>query len=205
MSDKYEPKHRMDENLFKVRHSMAHILAQAVLQVRPKAQLGFGPPIRTGFYYDFLLEEPLTEADLPDIEKRMRKIIQEKETFEREDLPKEQALEKLAKMGQSLKVEYAQELLGAGENLSFYTSGPFVDMCEGPHVENTSQIPVMSFKLDSIAGSYWRGDSAKPMLTRIYGLCYSLRVRTKGVREKQRIGTEKGPSETGSGTGTFHD
>jgi len=172
MSDKYEPKHRMDENLFKMRHSMAHILAQAVLQVRPKAQMGFGPPIRTGFYYDFLLEEPLADGDLPDLEKRMRKIIQEKETFQREDLPKEQAIEKLAKMGQALKVEYAQELIQAGENLSFYTSGSFVDMCEGPHVENTSQIPVMSFKLDSIAGSYWRGDSSKPMLTRIYGLCF---------------------------------
>jgi threonyl-tRNA synthetase len=191
MSDKYEPKHRMDENLFKVRHSMAHILAQAVLQVRPKAQLGFGPPIRTGFYYDFLLEEPLTEADLPDIEKRMRKIIQEKETFEREDLPKEQALEKLAKMGQSLKVEYAQELLGAGENLSFYTSGPFVDMCEGPHVENTSQIPVMSFKLDSIAGSYWRGDSAKPMLTRIYGLCYSSESELKEFVKNRELALKR--------------
>jgi threonyl-tRNA synthetase len=191
MSDKYEPKHRMDENLFKVRHSMAHILAQAVLQVRPKAQLGFGPPIRTGFYYDFLLEEPLTEADLPDIEKRMRKIIQEKETFKRENLPKEQALEKLSRMGQALKVEYAQELLGAGENLSFYTSGPFVDMCEGPHVENTSQIPVMSFKLDSIAGSYWRGDSAKPMLTRIYGLCYSSESELKEFVKSRELALKR--------------
>ena len=88
MSEKYEPKFKMDEELYKIRHSMAHIMAQAVLQVRPDAQLGFGPPIRTGFYYDFLLKEPLTEADLPDIEKRMRKIIQEKETFQQEELPK---------------------------------------------------------------------------------------------------------------------
>src|SRR5258708_33067290 len=95
MSEKYEPKHKMDESLYKIRHSMAHILAEAVLQIRPKAQLGFGPPIRTGFYYDFLLEEPLTETDLPDLEKRMRKIIQEKQEFKREDLPKEQAIQKL--------------------------------------------------------------------------------------------------------------
>lgn len=172
MSEKYEPKHRMDESLFRMRHSLAHILAEAVLQVRPKAQLGFGPPIRTGFYYDFKLEEPLTETDLPDIEKRMRKIIQEKQEFKREDLPKEQALKKLEGMGQELKVEYAQELLEAGENLSFYSSGPFVDMCEGPHVPDTSKIPVNSFKLDSLAGSYWRGDSKRPMLTRIYGLAF---------------------------------
>lgn len=172
MSEKYEPKHKMDESLFRMRHSLAHVLAEAVLQVRPKAQLGFGPPIRTGFYYDFKLEQPLTEDDLPDIEKRMRKIIQEKQLFKREDLPKEQALKKLEGMGQELKVEYAQELLKAGENLSFYSSGPFVDMCEGPHVADTSQIPVNAFKLDSVAGSYWRGDSKRPMLTRIYGLAF---------------------------------
>lgn len=172
MSEKYEPKHKMDESLFRMRHSLAHILAEAVLQVRPKAQLGFGPPIRTGFYYDFKLDEPLTETDLPDIEKRMRKIIQEKQEFKREDLPKEQALKKLEGMGQELKVEYAQELLNAGESLSFYSSGPFVDMCEGPHVPDTSKIPVSSFKLDSVAGSYWRGDSKRPMLTRIYGLAF---------------------------------
>ena len=172
MSEKHEPKFKMDESLLKMRHSLAHILAEAVLQVRPKAQLGFGPPIRTGFYYDMLLEEPLTEADLPDIEKRMRKIIQEKQEFKREDLPKEQALKKLEGMGQGLKAEYAKELLEKNDSLSFYTSGPFVDMCEGPHVPDTSKIPVMSFKLDSIAGSYWRGDSKRAMLTRIYGLAF---------------------------------
>jgi threonyl-tRNA synthetase len=172
MSEKHEPKFKMDEALFKMRHSLAHILAEAVLQVRPKAQLGFGPAIRTGFYYDMLLEEPLTEADLPDLEKRMRKIIQEKQEFKREDLPKEQALKKLEGMGQGLKAEYAKELLETNPSLSFYTSGPFVDMCEGPHVPDTSKIPVMSFKLDSIAGSYWRGDSKRPMLTRIYGLAF---------------------------------
>jgi len=179
MSDKHEPKHKMDEPLLKMRHSLAHILAEAVLQVRPKAQLGFGPPIRTGFYYDMLLEEPLTEADLPDIEKRMRKIIQEKQVFNREDLPKEQALQKLKGMGQGLKAEYAEELLKTNASLSFYTSGPFVDMCEGPHVPDTSKIPVMAFKLDSIAGSYWRGDSKRPMLTRIYGLAFPSEAELK--------------------------
>jgi threonyl-tRNA synthetase len=172
MSEKHEPKFRMDESLFRMRHSLAHILAEAVLQIRPKAQLGFGPPTRTGFYYDMFLEEPLAESDLPDIEKRMRKIVQEKQEFKREDLPKEKALAKLEGMGQKLKVEYARELLQTHPSLSFYTSGPFVDMCEGPHVSDTSKIPVTAFKLDSIAGSYWRGDSSRPMLTRIYGLAF---------------------------------
>ena len=172
MSEKYEPKHKMEDSLYRMRHSLAHILAEAVLQVRPKAQLGFGPPIRTGFYYDMLLEEPITENDLPDIEKRMRKIIQEKQAFKREDLPKTEALKKLEGMGQELKVEYAKELLESNNSLSFYTSGPFVDMCEGPHVSDTSKIPVNAFRLDSVAGSYWRGDSKRPMLTRIYGLAF---------------------------------
>ena len=191
MSEKYEPKHRMDESLYKLRHSMAHILAEAVLQVRPKAQLGFGPPIRTGFYYDFLLEEPLTEADLPDLEKRMRKIIQEKQEFKREDLPQEQAVQKLGGKGQKLKVEYAEELLKTNNSLSFYSSGPFVDMCEGPHVQDTSKIPVMSFKLDSIAGSYWRGDSTRPMLTRIYGLAFPSENELKEFIKNRQLALQR--------------
>ena len=170
---------------------MAHILAEAVLQVRPKAQLGFGPPIRTGFYYDFLLEEPLTEADLPDLEKRMRKIIQAKQVFKREELPKEAAVQKLAGMGQKLKVEYAEELLKTNASLSFYSSGPFVDMCEGPHVDDTSKIPVMSFKLDSIAGSYWRGDSTRPMLTRVYGLCFPTENELKEFIKNRQLAIQR--------------
>lgn len=191
MSDKYEPKFKMEESLYKLRHSLAHILAEAVLQVRPKAQLGFGPPIRTGFYYDFLLEEPLTETDLPDLEKRMRKIIQEKQTFLREELPNEQALSKLAGMGQGLKVEYAKELLEKNNSLSFYSSGPFVDMCEGPHVDNTSKIPVSAFKLDSIAGSYWRGDSKRPMLTRVYGLAFPTESELKEFIKNRELAIKR--------------
>ena len=191
MSDKYEPKHKMDESLYKMRHSMAHILAEAVLQIRPNAQLGFGPPIRTGFYYDFLLDPPLTEADLPDLEKRMRKIIQAKQVFKREDLPKAEAVQKLAGMGQKLKVEYAEELLKTNPSLSFYSSGPFVDMCEGPHVDDTSKIPVMSFKLDSIAGSYWRGDSSRPMLTRIYGLCFPTENELKEFIKNRQLAQQR--------------
>lgn len=191
MSEKHEPKHKMDESLFRMRHSLAHILAEAVLQVRPKAQLGFGPAVRTGFYYDMLLEEPLTEADLPDIEKRMRKIIQEKQVFQREELPKEKALARLDSMGQKLKSEYAAELLQTNSSLSFYTSGPFVDMCEGPHVADTSKIPVTAFKLDSIAGSYWRGDSKRPMLTRIYGLAFPTEAELKEFIKNRELALKR--------------
>lgn len=191
MSEHKSSKNQMDEGLYKLRHSLSHILAEAVLQVRPKAQLGFGPPVRTGFYYDFLLEEPLTEADLPDIEKRMRKLIQAKQTFKREDLPKEAALAKLQTMGQPLKVEYANELLAEGENLSFYTNGTFTDMCEGPHVDETSKIPPDCFKLDSIAGSYWRGDSKRPMLLRIYGLAFHNNAELKGFIKNRELAMQR--------------
>jgi len=191
MAEKKSSKNQMDEGLYKLRHSLSHILAEAVLQVRPTAQLGFGPPIRTGFYYDFLLEEPLTEADLPDIEKRMRRLIQEKQEFKREELPKEQALAKLSTMGQPLKVEYANELIAEGATLSFYTNGKFTDMCEGPHVDNTAKIPADCFKLDSIAGSYWRGDSSRPMLLRIYGLAFNNNAELKQYIKNRELALQR--------------
>lgn len=199
MSERHEPKHRMDEDLYRLRHSLSHVLAQAVLQVRPKAQLGFGPPVRTGFYYDFLLEEPLSEDDLPDLEKRMRRILQEGQDFIREDLEGEAALERLRSLGQDLKAEYARELLQQYPSLSFYRNGPFTDMCEGPHVASTKEIPPGCFRLDSVAGSYWRGDVRRPMLTRIYGVCFRtekeledfLRSREEAQkRDHRRLGQE---------------
>jgi threonyl-tRNA synthetase len=191
MAEKKSSKNHMEEGLYKLRHSLSHVLAEAVLQVRPKAQLGFGPPVRTGFYYDFLLDEPLTETDLPDLEKRMRRILQEKQTFHREELPKEQALAKLAEMGQPLKVEYANELLAEGQTLSFYKNGAFVDMCEGGHVEDTSKIPSDCFKLDSIAGSYWRGDSKRPMLLRIYGLAFNTNAELKQFIKNRELALQR--------------
>jgi threonyl-tRNA synthetase len=162
----------MDETLYKIRHSLAHVLAQAVLEIRPNAQLGFGPPVRNGFYYDFLVQDPITEKELPDLESRMRRILRTNEVFKKEDLNFEETLEKLEKMNQALKIEYAKELLQKYSSISFFSSGPFTDMCEGPHIESTDKIPENCFKLDSVAGSYWRGNSKNPMLTRIYGLCF---------------------------------
>ena len=187
----HHPKNPMDDDLYRLRHSLSHVMAQAVLQVRPKAQLGFGPPVRNGFYYDFFLDEPLTEADLPDIEKRMRKIIAEKQGFERVDLPREDALRKLDGMGQTLKSEYSRELLAKNENLSFYQNGSFTDMCEGPHVEDTSKIPPGCFKLDSIAGSYWRGDSKRPMLQRIYGLAFRTEKELKEYVHNRKLALQR--------------
>ena len=163
--------------LYRYRHSLAHVMAQAVLDMRPGSTRGFGPPIDTGFYYDFVLSEPLTPEDFPEIERRMKKIIKRNQEFVQEELPLEQALERLQEMGEPYKAEYAAELAEKHglTTLGFYTNGPFVDMCEGPHVERTREIPKGSFKLRSIAGAYWRGDERRQMMTRIYAWAYATR------------------------------
>jgi threonyl-tRNA synthetase len=161
------------DELYRIRHSLAHVMAQAVLELRPGSTLGFGPPIDDGFYYDFILSEPLNEEDFPLIEKMMKRIIKKGQAFEREDLSAEDALSRIEAMGEPYKKEYAQDLLSGGlDGLSFYTNGSFVDMCEGPHVENTRKIPLGAFKIRSLAGAYWRGNSDNVMMTRVYAWAF---------------------------------
>jgi threonyl-tRNA synthetase len=156
---------------------LAHVLAQAVLQLRPDAKLGFGPPIEDGFYYDFLLSRPLTDADFPELEERMRRIISSGQKFEREELPRREALARLDSMGEPYKRAYAEELLAKKglSSLTFYRSGPFVDMCDGPHVASTIELPEDGFKLRSVAGAYFRGDSRNVMMTRVYAWAFASR------------------------------
>ncbi len=162
------------DELYRVRHSLAHVLAQAVLELRPGSTLGFGPPISDGFYYDFILSEPLTEEDFPELTRRMKKIIKKGQRFDREDLDAEAALARIDEMGEPYKREYGAELIEKHglEGLSFYRNGPFLDMCEGPHVETTKQIPRDAFKLRNVAGAYWRGNSDNVMMTRIYAWAF---------------------------------
>lgn len=179
------------DELYRIRHSLAHVLAQAVLQLRPGATLGFGPPIADGFYYDFILPEPLTEEDFPALEKAMKQIIKKGQDFEREDLPRDEAFARLREMGEPYKAEYAEELFEKHEleNLTFYRNGPFLDMCEGPHVENTRKLPKGAFKIRSLAGAYWRGDSDNVMMTRIYVWAFAtkedLEAHVKAWKEAQ--------------------
>ncbi len=178
-----------DEKLHLIRHSLAHVLAQAVLQLRPGATLGFGPAIDNGFYYDFILPEPISEEDFPAIEKAMRHIIKQGQRFEREDLTCEAALARIDEMGEPYKREYAEDLIAKQglQELSFYKNGPFLDMCEGPHVESTRLLPKNAFKLRSVAGAYWRGDSDNVMMTRIYAWAYldkaALDAQVKAYKE----------------------
>lgn len=163
-----------DDELYRQRHSLAHVLAQAVLEMRPGSTLGFGPPIRDGFYYDFILSEPLTDEDFPELERRMKKILKKGQRFDREDLPYDAAMARLEEMGEPYKREYAEELFAKHDlkALTFFRNGPFLDMCEGPHVHTTKDIPRDAFKLRSVAGAYWRGDSDNVMMTRIYAWAF---------------------------------
>ena len=150
-----------------LRHSAAHILATAVRRVRPEAKIGFGPAIEDGFYYDFEVERPFTPEDLERFEKEMAKVAQEKLPFVREEVSRAKAKQVFA--DDPLKQERLSEL-GDNEVISTYTDGPFVDLCRGPHVPDTSYLK--HFKLMTTAGAYWRGDERRQMLQRIYGTAF---------------------------------
>jgi threonyl-tRNA synthetase len=152
----------------RMRHSAAHVMAEAVQEIFPDAKFAIGPAIEDGFYYDFDLPRPLTPEDLPDIEQRMANIVAGKHPFLRDRWPREKALEYFKAKGQAYKVELIENLTDA--EVGIYQQNKFLDLCRGPHVENTSQIG--PFKLMKIAGAYWRGDEKRPMLQRIYGTAW---------------------------------
>ena len=182
------------EGLHVLRHSTAHVMAEAVKDLFPTAEFGIGPAIEDGFYYDFGVERPFTPDDLVAIEGRMREIVAESVTFKRDELDGLEALDRFK--GQPLKAELITEL-PEGETISIYTQGNFTDLCRGPHVPDTSRI--RAFKLTKIAGAYWRGDSTRPMLQRIYGTAwysdkdleaYLTRIEEAERRDHRKLGKE---------------
>ncbi|MCY4128594.1 MAG: threonine--tRNA ligase [Gammaproteobacteria bacterium] len=187
------------DELYRIRHSLAHVLAQAVLEMREGATLGFGPPIQDGFYYDFVLPEPITEADFPELERRMRRILKKGQRFYQEELPKAEALARIDEMGEPYKREYAQELCEKNglESLSFYRNGPFLDMCEGPHVDTSKDIPRDAFKIRSVAGAYWRGDSRNTMMTRIYAWAFEDKTALDAYVEAYELALERDHKKLG--------
>lgn len=156
----------MEEKLEKIRHSLSHILALSVKELFPKAKFGIGPDIENGFYYD--IEVDLKDEDLKAIEKKMKEALKKEIVFERKEINKDEA-RKIFK-DQPYKLELIDEI--PENTVSIYTSGDFVDLCKGPHVESSKEINPKAFKLQKIAGAYWRGDEKNPMLTRIYGLAF---------------------------------
>ena len=151
-----------------LRHSGAHILATAVRRLRPDAKIGFGPAIADGFYYDFEVAQPFTPDDLAAFEAEMHKVIAEQYPFVRAEVSQTEAKKLFA--GDPLKLERLEEFAGSDEIISTYTDGPFIDLCRGPHVQDTSYLK--HFKLLATAGAYWRGDERRQMLQRIYATAF---------------------------------
>ncbi len=158
------------ESLDILRHSTAHLMARAVMRLFENVQLAFGPTVDNGFYYDLWMEHRLTEEDFPKIEAEMQNLIKLDEAFERLEIFQNEAVEILDNMGQSLKVEHVKEGLAAEEKVSFYRQGEFLDLCRGPHIPSPKFIG--AFKLTSVAGAYWKGDSSKQQLQRLYGTAF---------------------------------
>jgi len=178
------------------RHSAAHLLAAAVLELFPDVKLGIGPPIEYGFFYEFLREEPFTPEDLAKIEAKMHELAAKNIPNERTLMPKPEALELYRKWGQSFKCELVEEK-AAEPMVSFYTTGKFIDFCRGPHIPSTGRI--QAFKLMNVSGAYWKGQEGNPQLQRIYGACfytqqelddYLHRLEEAKRRDHRRLGPE---------------
>ncbi|MEM7536352.1 MAG: threonine--tRNA ligase [Chloroflexota bacterium] len=186
-----------DPDLYKIRHSLAHVMAQAVLEMFPEGKVAIGPPIDDGFYYDFELPRPLTPDDLKAIEKRMRNILKKRHTFEYREFSAAEAKEFFA--DQPYKVELIEGLAGDEGVISTYKHDTFEDLCRGPHVEHLGKVNGKAFKLMSVAGAYWRGDENNTMLQRIYGTAwknpadmkeYVNRMEEAKRRDHRKLGQE---------------
>jgi threonyl-tRNA synthetase len=183
-----------EDALAVLRHSTAHLLAEAVMRLHPGVKIAIGPPVADGFYYDFEFPEPISESDLGAIEEEMRREIAEGRSWEREELSREEARALFEAQGQPYKVELAQ---AADEPLSLYKQGDFTDLCRGPHLQDAS--PIAALKLTSLAGAYWRGDEKNTQLTRIYGTAFYSqkdldehleRLEQARARDHRRIGPQ---------------
>ncbi len=159
-----------NERLSIVRHSTAHVMAEAVLKLFPGSKIAIGPSIDTGFYYDFDLSRPIKEDDLAEIEKEMRRIVSGNHDFIRKEVSKEEALSLFK--DQPYKIELINDLPD-GETITTYTQDGFTDLCRGPHVATTKEINAQAFKIMKMAGAYWRGDSNRPMLSRVYAVAFA--------------------------------
>ncbi len=161
---------RDPEALAVYRHSSAHLMAAAVLELFPETKLGHGPSTQSGFFYDFYRDKAFTPEDLEKIEKKMQEIVQRDEPYAREFLPRDQALQRFRSEGDFMKVHFIEQFTQPDERVSIYKTGKFLDFCRGPHIPSTGRIK--AFKLLNIAGAYWLGDEKNPQLQRIYGTSF---------------------------------
>ena len=185
------------EGLELIRHDAAHVMAEAVQELYPGTQVTIGPVIENGFYYDFAREEPFTPEDLPKIETKMREIIQRDSPFSYEVMPRDTAKKMFGDMGEAYKVELI-DAIPEGDDIKIYSQREWFDLCRGPHMPSTGKVG-KAFKLQKIAGAYWRGDSNNPMLQRIYGTAWATDDQLKAYlhmleeaekRDHRRLGRE---------------
>ncbi|MCP4098259.1 MAG: threonine--tRNA ligase [Planctomycetaceae bacterium] len=185
-----------------MRHSCAHVMARAVMRIKPGVQLAFGPTIDGGFYYDVECDEPLTEEDFPAIEKEMAKIIALDEPFERLDRPRADAIQVCKDLKQDFKVEHIETGLADDDSLSFYQQGEFLDLCRGPHIPSPRRIG--AFKLLSIAGAYWKGDQSREQLQRLYATAFFTQAELDAHLELLEEAKKRDHRVLGKRLGLFH-
>ena len=191
-----------DASLALLRHDSAHVMAEAVLELYPETQVTIGPAIENGFYYDFYREAPFGEADLEAIEARMHEIVDRDEVITRDVWSRDQAVEFYKKNNEPFKIELV-EAIPADQEVSFYKQGEFIDLCRGPHLPSTGKLG-HAFKLMSVAGAYWRGDSNRPMLQRIYGTAWRTEKELNAYLHMLEEAEKRDHRKLGKQLGFFH-
>ena len=192
---------REDEGLEVVRHSTAHLLAQAVKELYPEAQVTIGPVIEDGFYYDFAYQRPFTPEDLDRIEKKMQELAKAALPVQRQEVPREEAIEFFRRQGEEYKAQIIEEI-PEGEIISLYSQGDFTDLCRGPHVPDTGKLK--AFKLTRVAGAYWRGDARNEMLQRIYGTAWADKKQLKDYLRRLEEAQKRDHRRLGKQLDLFH-
>ncbi|MEL0294428.1 MAG: threonine--tRNA ligase, partial [Alphaproteobacteria bacterium] len=191
-----------DSSLALLRHDCAHVMAEAVLEIYPETQVTIGPSIENGFYYDFYRETPFTESDLEAIEARMHEIVDRDEVISREVWSRDEAVAFYRENNEPFKIELV-EAIPADETVTFYRQGDFIDLCRGPHLPSTAKLG-HAFKLMSVAGAYWRGDSNRPMLQRIYGTAWRTEKELAAYLHMLEEAEKRDHRKLGKQLGFFH-
>ena len=191
-----------DSALALLRHDCAHVMAEAVLEIYPETQVTIGPSIENGFYYDFYRETPFTESDLEAIEARMHEIVDRDEVISREVWSRDEAVAFYRENNEPFKIELV-EAIPADETVTFYRQGDFIDLCRGPHLPSTAKLG-HAFKLMSVAGAYWRGDSNRPMLQRIYGTAWRTEKELAAYLHMLEEAEKRDHRKLGKQLGFFH-
>jgi threonyl-tRNA synthetase len=187
--------------LNKIRHSLAHLLGTAVINIWPDVKIATGPAIDNGFYYDFEFSTPIADKDLGKIEQKMRELIKKVKSFDKAEISNKDAQKLFT--GNPYKLELIDEYTKDGQTLTTYTSGDFTDLCAGPHVESMDEIKNSAFKLERIAGAYWKGDEKNKMLTRIYGLAFTTKKELDTYEKQQEEAKARDHKKLGKELGLF--